>query len=76
MNKFCERHIDKVQTASYSPQSNRLVERLHGTVAPMIQKCMVHKREWAEVVPYTLNFIKMTPNTSSGFLPFLIMHGW
>ena len=77
MFKFCETHnIDKVQTAPYSPQSNRLVERLHGTLTPMIQKCIEHKTEWAEVIPYALYFIRMSPNSSSGFSPFLIMHGW
>ena len=74
---FCERlAIKKIESAPYCPQSNGVVERLHGTLTPMIQKCIEEKRYWAEVVPLVLFFIRMTPVQTSGFSPFMIKHGW
>ena len=75
--QFCKsKNIEKVETAPYNPQAIGIVERLHGTTNPMIQKCIENKREWSDVLPYVLYFIRMTPNRSTGFSPFIVTHGW
>ena len=53
--------IQNIESALYCPQSNGIVERVHGTLMPMIQRCIEDKRDWAEMVPHALFFIRMTP---------------
>ena len=65
-----------METAPYNPQASSIVERLHGTMNPMIQKCIENKREWSDMLPYILYFIRMTPNRCTFFSPFLVTHGW
>ena len=36
--------VVKIQTTPYRPQSNGVVERLHGTLVPMIRKTL--KASW------------------------------
>jgi len=60
--------IQHVPTASYSPQSNGVVEHLHGTLNPMITKCIEKKGNWADKVPIFMFFIRMTPSSPLGSL--------
>ena len=77
MYKFCEKnHIQQVHSTPYRPQSNGVVERLHGTLIPIAHKCIERKSEWADMLPMALYFLRMTPSQTSGFSPYMIMHGW
>ena len=77
MREFCKRHnIQKVETAPYRPQSNCIVERLHGTLVPMIHKHVEKKQDWPDLFPLALYFIRMTHTQTSGFSPYKIVHGW
>ena len=39
MKSVCRKYgMEKVGTAPYRPQSNRIVERLHGTLVLIVQK--------------------------------------
>ena len=42
----------------------------------MIQRCIEGKRDWSDMVPLAIFFIRMTTCQSSGFSPFLMKHGW
>jgi len=77
MTDFCVRFcIEKVEFAPYRPQSNGLVERLHRSLVPMIQKGVEKKGNWAVMVPLALYFIRLTPSRSTGVSPYLAVHGW
>ena len=74
---FCTKNgIQHVTTSIYCPESNGVVERFHGTLKQMIAKCVQTKGSWPDVLPMCLFFIWMTPSVSSGYSPFLLMHGW
>ena len=59
-------------------QANGLVERLHGTLVPMVHKYSSNSRDWCAVIPLVLYFICMTLliATSTGFSPYIIVYGW
>ena len=41
---FCTKHsIEHVKTSVYCPESNGVLERFHGTLKQMVQKCMTSK---------------------------------
>ena len=74
---FCEKNgINHVRTAIYSPESNGIVERFHGSLKRMLAKCKEGGGNWPDLLPMTLFFLRMTPCESSGFSPFLLSHGW
>ena len=57
--KFCQIYgIGKVETPPYRPQSNGLVEQMHGTLVPLIHKhCDRTKGKWPEIVQLALGNI-------------------
>ena len=75
--EYCKssKGIKHVTSAPYSPQSNGVMERLHGTLKPMIVKCVGSRGNWAQVIPMVLYFMRLTPG-ASGFSPFMLSHGW
>ena len=74
---FCEKNgINHVRTAIYSPESNGIVERFHGSLKSMLAKCREGGGSWPELLPMVLFFLRMTPSVSSSFSPFLMFHGW
>ena len=77
MTDLCKRFgISKVGSAPYRPQSNGIVERLHGTLIPMVQNFSNTKGSWCEVLPLTLYFLRLIPSKATGMFPYLITHGW
>ena len=55
MKSFCNKHhIQKVETAPYRPQSNGVVELFHGTLEPMLTKCIDDRQDWSAMVPMVL----------------------
>ena len=74
---FCEKNgINHVRTAVYSPESNGMVERFHGSLKSMLAKCMEGGGSWPELLPMVLFFLRMTPSALSCFSQFLMFHGW
>ena len=67
--------VHQVRTTPYHPQSNGSVERLHGTLVPMLRKLTKKDLPWDEQVKFALYAIRATPNRSTGFAPFEIIHG-
>ena len=67
--------ISKVETSPYHPQSNGLVERLHGTLVPLLKKCTETKSDWVKFLPMALYAIRLMPNSSTGYSPFMLVHG-
>ena len=64
--------VRKIRTTPYHPQSNGSVERMHGTLVPMLRKLA---SKWDDQVKFALYAIRATPNKSTGFAPFEVIHG-
>ena len=76
MTQLCERlHIEKIQTSPYHPESNGCVERLHGTLVPMLKKAADSKFQWPLQLKFCLFAIRSTPNRSTGFSPYEVVYG-
>ena len=76
MTQLCERlHIEKIQTSPYYPESNECVERLHGTLVPMLKKAADSKFQWLLQLKFCLFAIRSTPNRSTGFSPYEVVYG-
>ena len=72
----CERlGIRQIRTTPYHPQSNGSVERMHGTLIPMLRKLVQKDLPWDEQLKFALYAMRATPNRSTGFAPFEIIHG-
>ena len=52
-----------------------MVERMHGTLVPMMCKLVKKDIPWDEQLKFVLYAIRATPNKSTGFAPFQIIHG-
>ena len=48
-------------------QSNGCVERLHGSLLPMLRKTTRKRLEWHLQLKYALFALRITPNRSTGF---------
>ena len=76
MRNLCERlGVHQIRTTPYHPQSNGSVERLHGTLVPMLQKLVQKDLLWDLQVKFALFAVRATPNRSTGYAPFQIVQG-
>ena len=67
--------VIQLRTTPYHPQSNGSVERMHGTLVPMLRKLASKDLPWDDQVKFALYAIRATPNKSTGFAPFEVIHG-
>ncbi len=80
VSKLCEKMCeiigcDLVHTSPYRPQSNGVLERLHGTLKPMLSKAVDKGIDWADFLPMALFTIRQVPNRSTGFSPHELVFG-
>ena len=76
MKRLCERlGIQRIRTTPYHPQSNGAVECMHGTLVPMLRKLVSKDLPWDELLKFAPYAIRATPNRSTGYAPFQIIHG-
>ena len=76
VQQLCRKlNIEKLQTTPYHPQSNGCLERWHGTVVPMLKRCLEDKLDWSKQLKYALFACRCAPNRDSGFSPFEIIFG-
>ena len=67
--------IDKLQTTAYRPQTNRALERFHGTLNSMLTKATLEKQPWMEQLPMAMFAARTFPNRDSGFSPYELIFG-
>ncbi len=67
--------IDAVSTSPYRPQSNGVVERMHGTLKPMLTKAADSGIMWVEFLPLALFALRQVPSTVTGFSPHKLVFG-
>ncbi len=76
IGRVCEMlGIDQVVTSPYRPQSNGVVERMHGTLKPMLAKAIERDLDWSEFLPLALFAIRQVPNRDVGFSPHQLVYG-
>ncbi len=76
MSGLCETlGIDQIASSPYRPQSNGVVERLHGTFKPMLAKAVESGIDWADFLPLALFAIRQIPNRDLGVSPHCLVYG-
>ncbi len=66
----------KITTTPYHPQGNGVVERLHGTLKPMLAKASLRGIDWVRFLPLALFALRQMPHRDSGFSPFDLVYGF
>ena len=67
--------IDQLKTAPYHPETNGVVERMHGTLVPMLTKASQMGMDWVEQLPFALFALRSAPNKDTGFSPYQLVYG-
>ena len=76
MRQICEIFgIDRVQTTAYHPQSNGVLERLHGTLKPILAKAIDKGLDWVSFLPMALFAIRQAVHRETGFSPAELVFG-
>ena len=76
MTDVCEMlGIDKLATSPYRPQSNGVVERMHGSLKPMLSKAVDAGVDWVDFLPLALFALRQVPNRDLGYSPHCIVYG-
>ena len=66
--------MEKIHTTPYHPQSNGCVERMHGTLVPMIRKSLQEKLQCPKQLKFCLVALRSVPNQATGFSPFEVVY--
>ena len=76
VNKLCrDLRIDKLKCTPYHPETNGVVERMHGTLGPMLTKASQMGLDWVEQIPFALFALRSAPNKDTGFSPYQLVYG-
>ena len=76
MAQLCTKlKVKQVRTSPYHPQSNGALERFHGTLVPMVKKCMSDSLSWPQQLKFCLFALRAMPHKLSGFTPFEVVYG-
>ena len=67
--------IDRVRTAPYHPECNGVVERMHGTLNPMLTKASRLGLDWVEQLPFAMFALRSAPSRDSSFSPYQLVYG-
>lgn len=68
--------IEKLRTTAFHPQSNGQVERFHRNLIDYLSHYVNKEQsDWDEWVPFALLAYRATPQSTTGFSPFFMVHG-
>ena len=67
--------IDKIKTTPYHPETNGIVERLHGTLVAMLTKATSQGLDWVGQIPFALFALRAAPNRETRFSPYELVFG-
>jgi hypothetical protein len=66
----------RVCTSSYHAASNGMVKRIHRSLQSRLSHYLnTNHKNWDEVVPYYLRSHRATPQHTTGYSPFYLLHG-
>ncbi len=67
--------IDRVQSTPYHPQTNGALERLHGTLKPILTKARNQGLDWVSFLPMALFALRQVPSADLGYSPHELVYG-
>ena len=59
--------IDRIRTTPYHPEANGCIERMHGTLGPMLTKAARAGQDWVGQIPFALFALRAAPNRDTLF---------
>ena len=76
LDRLCrDLRIDKLKCTPYHPETNGAVERMHGTLGPMLTKASKMGLDWVEQLPFAMFALRSAPNKDTGFSPYQLVYG-
>ncbi len=77
MKSLCEwLSIERIRTSPYHPQSNGVVERMHGSLKAILGKSVESEKDWVGFVSLALFVLRQMPHADSGHSPFDLVYGF
>ena len=67
--------IERIRTTAYHPQTNGVLERLHGTLESILGKAHVKGLDWVKQLPYALFALRQAPNRDTHLSPYELVFG-
>ena len=68
-------HIDKIQTTPYRPETNGVIERMHGTLGSILRKASSQGLDWVQQLPFALFALRAAHNRDTKFSPYELIYG-
>ena len=76
VSKLCANlKIEKIKTTPYHPEANGCIERMHGTLGPMLTKAAKAGQDWVGQIPFALFALRAAPNRDTLFSPYELVLG-
>ena len=67
--------VERLQTTPYHPETNGMLERMHGTLGPMLRKSVEKGGDWVKQLPFALFALRTLPHRDTGISPYELIYG-
>ena len=67
--------ITQLKTSPYHPQTNGMIERMHGTLKSLLRKTSASRKEWDDYLPFFCFALRDMENTATGYSSFQLLFG-
>ena len=68
--------VTQIRTTAYHPQTNGMVEHMHGTLESMLTKAHSRGLDWSMQLPFALFALRQMPNRDSHLSPYELVFSW
>jgi len=67
--------IQSIKTSPYHPESNGVIERMHGTLKKVLKKAGAKATTWDTWINQVMYALRISPHSSTGYPPFQLLFG-